>query len=71
MVMRRMVYRPGGGKLSGLAKYRHLWKPVQKAMQGTDSTTEMTTVDPDQVYMVVMKKISEKTGVYVSWPSNR
>jgi hypothetical protein len=48
-----------------------LWRPVQKALTGKTSTTEQTTVDPSKVYDVLMKRISELTGVYVEFPNNR
>lgn len=47
-----------------------LWKPVQKAITGKDSTTEMNTVDPSEIYLVVDRHISELTGVSVPWPTN-
>ena len=48
-----------------------LWKEVQKAVLGTDSTTQLSTTDIDKVYNVLNRFISEKFGIYVEWPSNR
>ena len=46
-----------------------LWRPVQKAMTGKESTTEMNTIDPTPIHQVVMERISEITGVeYIPWP---
>jgi hypothetical protein len=47
----------------------HLWKPLQKAMLGKDSTTELTTDEIDKVYDNMNRIIGERTGVYVPWPS--
>lgn len=47
-----------------------IWKPVMKAMDGIDSTTEMNTVDPSEIYEVVNRHLSEKFGVSVPWPSH-
>ena len=48
----------------------HIWKPVQEAMTGKESTTEMNTVDPSEIYEVVSRHLGEKTGVFVEWPTN-
>ena len=48
----------------------HIWRPVMKAMEGVESTTEMNTVDPSEIYEVVNRHMAEKFGVHVSWPSN-
>ena len=47
----------------------YIWKPVQKALIGKESTTEMTKLDPGQVYEVLNRHISEKFGVFVPFPS--
>lgn len=46
-----------------------IWRPVQKAMIKGQSTTEMDTVDPSEIYKVIDRHISEKFGVHVEWPS--
>ena len=48
----------------------HIWKPVMKAMEGIDSTTEMNTVDTSEIYEVVNRHIAEKFGISVPWPDN-
>ena len=48
----------------------YIWRPVMKAMEGVESTTEMNTVDPSEIYEVVNRHMAEKFGVHVSWPSN-
>jgi len=47
----------------------HLWKPIQKALTGKESTTEISTVEPSEIYDVLNRHISEKFGVHVDWPS--
>jgi len=46
-----------------------LWRPVQEAMTGKESTTELDTVDPAAIHKVVANRVAELTGVYVEWPS--
>ena len=48
----------------------HIWKPVQEVMTGEKSTTEMSTVEPSEIYSVINRHISEKFGVHVPWPSD-
>ena len=48
-----------------------LWRPVQEAMTGKHSTTEVNTVEPSDIHQQLMRKISELTGVYVEFPNNR
>jgi hypothetical protein len=47
----------------------NLWRPIQKAMTGKESTTEIDTVDPSLVYEVLNKNIAEKFGIHIAWPS--
>ena len=49
----------------------HLWKPIQKIMMDKESTTEMETMDPDEVYRVLDRFMAEKFGISVDWPSWR
>ena len=46
----------------------YLWKPIQKAMKDTDSTTELSTKEIDEIYSVLDRHTSEKLGVHVDWP---
>lgn len=50
---------------------RHLWVPIQDAMLDKESTTELTTVEPSEIYQVLMRHLSEKFGIYVDWPNRR
>jgi hypothetical protein len=45
------------------------WRPVMQAMLGVDSTTKQSMDNVFEVYKVVDKAISTKTGVTVDWPS--
>lgn len=45
-----------------------LWRGIQKAMYGTDSTTELDTVQCQEVYKVLDRHLASKTGVSVAWP---
>ena len=47
----------------------HLWVPIQTAMIGKSSTTEMNTVEPSEIYEVLNRHLGEKMGVFVKWPS--
>lgn len=47
----------------------NIWKPVQDAMFDKKSTTELETTEVDQVYKVIARHLSEKTGVHVEFPS--
>ena len=46
-----------------------LWRPIQKAMFDKQSTTDMDTIEPNEVYTALSKAIAEKTGVHVEWPT--
>jgi len=47
-----------------------LWRPIQEAMTGLHSTTEMNTVDPTEIHQVLDRHLADKFGVTVQWPSN-
>lgn len=47
----------------------NIWRPVQIAMTGKESTTEPQTVDYLKIYEIVNRKLSE-FGIHVEWPSN-
>jgi len=46
-----------------------LWKPLQEAMTGKESTTELSTTDPSEIYNVLDRHISSNFGIHVEWPS--
>lgn len=46
-----------------------IWRPVQKAQLGKKSTTELTTVEIDQVFDTINKHLGERFGLHVPFPS--
>ena len=48
-----------------------LWRPLQKAMTGKDSSTEPSTADYVEIYSVLNRHLATKLGVSVPWPSAR
>lgn len=46
-----------------------LWRPIQEAMLGKKSTTQLTTKEIDQVYDTLNRLLGERKGVHVPWPS--
>mgnify|MGYP002640005925 CR=1 FL=1 len=45
-----------------------VWKPIQEAVLGKQSTTKMTTKEVTEVYDVLNKALGEKLGVHVEFP---
>ena len=45
----------------------NMWKPIQEALFGSDSTKVLTTSEVSQIYDVLNRKLSEH-GVFISWP---
>jgi len=46
----------------------NVWRPVQKAITGEESTTKPVTTDYPKIYEIVNRKLSGY-GFYVAWPS--
>lgn len=46
-----------------------IWKPVQKAMTGEESTAKAEKLDYVAVYEVLNRHLGEKFGIHVSWPT--
>ena len=46
-----------------------LWRPVQIAQFGKESTTELSTKEIDEVYNTLNRHLSEKFEIHISWPS--
>lgn len=46
-----------------------LWRPIQIAMTGKHSTTELDTVEPSQIHAVLDLHLSQKFGITVPFPS--
>lgn len=50
----------------------HIWRPVQRAMTDKESTTEINTVDPSEIWEVINRHLTEFTKGRVMvplWPS--
>jgi len=46
----------------------HLWKPVQLAYNGKNSTTKASTTDYSAISDILNRTFGEQFGVYVPWP---
>lgn len=47
----------------------NLWRPLQNAMFGKDSTTQLTTDEVTKIYEVINREIGNRTGVTIPFPS--
>lgn len=47
----------------------YLWRPVQEAVMGKKSTTELTTKDIDKVFEILNRHLGEKFGIELEFPS--
>ena len=47
----------------------YIWRPIQKAQLGKESTTEMTTAEVDKVFATIQHHLGEKFGIELSFPS--
>ncbi len=47
----------------------YLWRPVQNAMTGHESTTKPEREQYSEVYEVLNRHLSSKLGIHVKWPS--
>lgn len=48
-----------------------LWRPIQKAVTGLESTTKPETSQYSAIYEVLNRHMSQKFGVSVPWPTKR
>ena len=48
----------------------HLWRPIQEVMLNIESTSELDSADPSEVYNVLSRHLATKLGVSVPWPHN-
>lgn len=46
-----------------------IYKPILKALHGKDSTTDMNTVDPTEIYDVMNRWLVNEFEISVPWPS--
>lgn len=47
----------------------NLWKPVQIAVTGKESTTKPLTNEYNEIYEVLSRHLSMKLGIDVAWPT--
>lgn len=47
-----------------------IWRPVQRAMTGKESTTELTTDEIDKIYRVIDRHMAQTHGISVPFPSD-
>lgn len=47
----------------------YLWRPIQKAILGKQSTTELTTKEIDEVFNVLTRHLGQKLGIELVFPS--
>lgn len=47
----------------------YLWRPIQESQLNKKSTTELTTVEIDQVFDTINKHLGERFGLHVPFPS--
>lgn len=48
-----------------------LWRPVQKAITGKESTKDQETIEYTQIYEVLNRHLSDKFGISEEWPHDR
>ena len=48
-----------------------LWKPIQRVVLGKDSTTELDTANPSEVYAILSRHLSEHHGINIEFPSKQ
>jgi hypothetical protein len=53
------------------AVMEYLWRPIQKICCNKTSSTELSTSQPSEIYLILSRHISQKFGVNVEWPSKR
>ena len=54
---------------SGPSVKEYLWRPIQEAQLDKQSTTQLTTVEIDQVFDTINKHLGERFSLHVPFPS--
>lgn len=54
---------------TGRSVKEFLWKPIQKAQLNKTSTTELTTVEIDEVFDTINRHLGERIGIHIPFPS--
>lgn len=47
----------------------YVWRPVQKAVTGQDSTTKPTPQQYLEIYEIIARHLAEKHNIIVDWPT--
>ncbi len=47
----------------------YLWRPIQKAQIGKESTASLSTQDINKIYNTLNRHLGETFGIYVPFPS--
>tara|TARA_Y100001951_G_scaffold105178_1_gene120470 strand:+ start:2463 stop:2885 length:423 start_codon:yes stop_codon:yes gene_type:complete len=70
--MRRTLKHDADMPWSPATVKEFLWRPIQQALTQKRSTTEITTVEPTEIYDVLCRHLGEKLGVQCpEWPKKR
>lgn len=48
-----------------------LWRPIQEAMTGEESTTKLNTTEVSEIYETLNRHIASHFGISIDWPSAR
>ena len=48
-----------------------IWRPIQRAATGEESSSELDTSGPGEVYTIMSRYLSERLGINIHWPSLR
>ena len=67
--MKKVIKQDVDISWSPISVKEYLWRPIQKTFLEKKSTTKLTTNEIDQIYEIVNRVISERTGVHVPFPS--
>lgn len=54
---------------SKMSVKEYLWRPVQKAQLGKESTTDLTTKEIDEVFETLCRHLRQKLGIEIHFPS--
>lgn len=49
----------------------HLWRPIQKILLNKESTTEMNTFDPTEVYNCLSRHLAQKFDIRIEFPNEK
>lgn len=53
---------------SGPAVKELIWRQVQEAMTGKESTTKLDRIEPSKIWEVLNRYLGERFGIFVPWP---